>query len=395
MRFLLPIKRSLCAGLLAIAANSSPAFSQAANHCFTAETFPAFANAPLLAKMARGVNLSNWDTDHIEYRPNFATVRELFGQGFTHIRLPIFHSAFNRADFGSADLAEYTRWFLSVIEKLTGFGYAVTIDFHPDGDFNRLLRTNTEAGYRRLEESWRFLAKALQDTNPEFVAVEVLNEPDLTPEIWYSHAERLAHKMRQWLPRHTFVVGPSGPMRHESLADFHPLDDPNVIYAVHFYDPFIFTHQGAEWHPPSDPVRLSVGVPFPSRDNDPRIDELIARLTEEGHFHAVEEVRQIFQEPWTVKDIENAFNTVQRWSQKHGRPVVVNEFGVLSYDAPRTDRLFWLGTVVNAVEERCIGWTHWDYSDGFGIVDPRTHEPDKEALKVLLKSKDASIPQNQ
>lgn len=384
-RFLANILLPAC--VLAFTANLSPAISRPADHCFTTETFPAFANEPLLAKIARGVNLPNWDTDAIEYRPNYETLRELFDQGFTHIRLPVFHSAFTNADFGSASLEQYTAWFLSVTERLTDIGYAVTIDFHPDGDFNRLLREQPEKGYRHFEESWRYLAAALQDTSHTNVAVEFLNEPDIGRELWKSHVERLAPKMRQWLPLHTFVVGPSGPMRYESLADFQPLKDPNVIYAVHFYDPFIFTHQGAEWHPPTDTVRLSVGVPFPSYENDPRITSLIARLTAQGHLHAAKEVQKIFEEPWTTKDISNAFDAVQKWSQKHGRPVIVNEFGVLSYDAPRNDRLFWLGTVVTVVENRCIGWTHWDYSDGFGIVDPRTHRPDPEALNVLLKSR--------
>jgi endoglucanase len=384
---------SLC--LFTLMTSFSFASGNSLDHCFRGQSFPAFANEGFLQKLARGVNLPNWDADEIEFRPDLDTLAKLYARGFKHVRLPVYHTAFTDGDFGSADLADYMISLRSMVDSLTGIGYAVTVDFHPDGAFNHTYRTQPETGYRRLEDSWHYLASGLRDTSHKSVAVEFLNEPDTTPKTWQDHAQRLSRKMREWLPYHTFIVGPAGPMRHERLADFQPLKDDNTIYAVHFYDPFIFTHQGAEWHAPDDPVRLSVGVPFPSRENDPRIDELIARLTAKGHLEAAKKVGEIFQEPWTIKDIENAFTTVWQWSQKHGLPVIVNEFGVLSYDAPRDDRLFWLDTVVTEAEQRCIGWTHWDYSDGFGIIDPMTNEPDIEALNVLIKPTDLTDPQNQ
>ena len=31
------------------------------------------------------------------------------------------------------------------------------------------------------------------------------------------------------------------------MVFLEPLPDPNVIYVFHFYEPHIFTHQGATW----------------------------------------------------------------------------------------------------------------------------------------------------
>ena len=47
---------------------------------------------------------------------------------------------------------------------------------------------------------------------------------------------------------------------------------------------------------------------------------------------------------------------------------MINEFGVLGWKVAATDRARWLRTVRSAAEQRCLGWRHWDYADGFGFV---------------------------
>jgi len=371
---------------LATPAASSAAEPPRSSPCFSGKAFPDFANQQLLNRMARGVNLPNWDAEDPEARPDSGTLRALYELGLTHIRLPVYHSAFAAGPTGSADLAAYGAQLLETIDRLTGLGYAVTVDLHPDGTFNSRYRSSPDAGYALLENSWRHLAVLLQDTSPQDVAVEFLNEPDTDPSTWAGDSVALADTLRKLLPHHTFIVGPSGPMRHESFGDLVPLDDRNTIYAFHYYDPFVFTHQGAEWLGPGDPVRLATDVPFPTVEKDPRIAGLVAVLNAEGHREAALEIGRMFETPWTEKDIQEAMDTIRRWSEDHRAPVLVNEFGVLSYHAPRTDRLHWLETVTAEAERRCIGWTHWDYSDGFGIVDSVTNQPDTEELNALLPS---------
>lgn len=356
--------------------------------CFSTSDYASFAQSDLLQRLARGVNLPNWDTADTRYRPAPEALNYLFQEGFTHIRLPVFHPNFTNSDFTSTGVAEYIQDLLAEVRRLNEIGYVVTLDLHPNGEFNQLYWSQPDLGYQRLEAIWTYLASVLvTETNADDVLVEFLNEPDTKPDIWDEHIKKLARHIRQLLPDHTFVVGPHGPMRHESLAGFEPLQDSNTVYAIHFYDPFIFTHQGAEWLPSDDPVRASVNVPFPSRKDDERIANLVKDLEFQGRFAAAGKVREIFEEPWTEKDVQRAFEMVQRWSKKHGVPVFVNEFGALSYHAPRQDRLHWLGTVVKEAEAKCLGWTHWDFSDGFGIVDPDTGKADSKALDMLLNRK--------
>jgi endoglucanase len=39
------------------------------------------------------------------------------------------------------------------------------------------------------------------------------------------------------------------------------------------------------------------------------------------------------------------------------------------------------------LEKHDIGWAHWDYKGGFGILDRETGEVDKEFIQILLGEK--------
>jgi len=63
-----------------------------------------------------------------------------------------------------------------------------------------------------------------------------------------------------WDTFHTIVVGPAGWNSYYNLAVMPAYADTNLVVTFHFYDPFLFTHQGASW---TDPPGDIAGVPFP------------------------------------------------------------------------------------------------------------------------------------
>jgi len=75
----------------------------------------------------------------------------------------------------------------------------------------------------------------------ERVFAELLNEPDLDADRWQREAEELAGVVRQLLPRTTIIVGPVNWQRADSLPSLRALNDLNVVYAIHMYDPMAFT----------------------------------------------------------------------------------------------------------------------------------------------------------
>ena len=58
---------------------------------------------------------------------------------------------------------------------------------------------------------------------------------------------KLAVAIRQGAPTHTIIATGARWDDDDDMIFLEPLRDPNVIYVFHFYEPHIFTHQGATW----------------------------------------------------------------------------------------------------------------------------------------------------
>ena len=340
--------------------------------CDVAETFP---NPEMLAAMRRGVNLPGWDSEDESQRPTIAQLQALRDKGFTHIRLLLDE----RRLIGREREAYLDRMFEQII-LLFSLDYAVSLDLHAGGIFER----GASEAEAQLLDMWRAIASRVRSLDPEKLAVELLNEPQTDSATWWPVAARLAAEIRRILPDHTIVVGPAGPQRHETLAGLKPLDDRNIVYAIHYYDPFAFTHQGADWGGADDPIRYLRGLPFPASAEDPEMKAKIAELKAEGRDDAAAVLERSLETPWSEDAMAPAFEMMADWSARHAQPVIVNEFGVLSYHAPRQSRLDWLAAVRRQAEARCIGWTHWDFQDGFGLIDPETGMPDPGVMDALV-----------
>jgi endoglucanase len=366
--------RRLLAGL-AIAFGALLAASAAGAADRSCSALEAFPNQKLLAAMQRGVNLPGWDSEDESRRPAVAQLRALREKGFTHIRLLLDDSR-----LAPAKRETYLDRMFEQIILLFSQEYAVSLDLHAGSIFQR----EPDKAEAHLTELWQAIAKRVRFLDPGKLAVELLNEPQTESAIWWPVAARLAAAVRRILPDHTIVLGPAGPQRHETLAGLEPLDDRNIVYAVHYYDPFAFTHQGADWGETADPIQYLRGLPFPANADDPQMKEKMAKLRAGGHDEAADMLERSLETPWTDDAMTPAFEMMADWSATHAQPVIVNEFGVLSYHAPRQVRLNWLAAVRRQAEQFCIGWTHWDFQDGFGLIDPETGMPDPGVMDALV-----------
>ncbi len=140
-----------------------------------------------------------------------------------------------------------------------------------------------------------------------------------------------------------------------------PLRDPNVIYSFHFYEPHIFTHQGATWS--AYYWHWLRGVKYPSSpENAARAAALVP--DENDRLQVI----RYGQDHWDAQRIEAEMKQAAEWARRHWVPVVCDEFGVYREFADPSDRAAWLHDVRTALEHEGIGWTMWDYSGSFGVV---------------------------
>ncbi len=338
-----------------------------------------FANQDLLAAMRRGVNLPGWDNADESRRPTVAQLSALHGEGFNHIRLPL-----DEGRLSGTDRDAYLDLMFRKVILLLSLDYVVSLDLHAGNAIGQMIERDAKQAEDYLVRLWRAIASRVRSIDPDKLAIELLNEPETGSAAWWDVAARTIAVIRRILPDHTIIVGPAGPQRHETLAGLEPLDDPNVIYAIHYYDPFAFTHQGADWGGEDDPIRYLEGLPFPAALTDTTIQKNILALKEAGHSRSAKVLSDSLDSPWDEAAIAAAFDTMHGWSVKFDRPVIVNEFGVLSDVAPHQSRLNWLAAVSRQAEEHCIGWTHWDFQDGFGLIDPETGMPDAGIMQALV-----------
>ena len=367
--------RVLSAGLL-LALLTTGAQAQGAPQCHAPAAFP---NTELLADMRRGVNLPGWDHEDVSRRPALAQLRAVRDAGLTHIRLLVNDEPFRN---GGADT--YLDALYEQVILLLSLDFSVSIDLHAGGEIGREFAGNVAGASDLVSGIWQQLARVARRLPPERVAVELLNEPEFGQDDWMGMAERLVRELRQVLPDHTIVLGPSGPQRHEMLSGMEPLADRNIVYAVHYYDPFAFTHQGANWGAADDPLRLYENLPFPAPAGDPAVAANIEKLRSIGAKDAAAALQRSIAGGWDVALLTKAYDTMEDWALRHDRPVIVNEFGVLNFVAPRQSRLGWLALNTHLAEARCIGWTHWDFQDGFGLTDPETGLPDPAIIDALM-----------
>src|SRR6266478_869081 len=138
----------------------------------------------------------------------------------------------------------------------------VIIDIHPESDFKQKLASD-DSFVEQFEDYWRALAKHYSSLDPEKVFFEVLNEPEFKDRYrWMGVQAQLARAIREGAPNHTIIAAGAHWSSSNDLLFLEPLRDTNVIYNFHFYDPHIFTHQGATWS--TNFQHYLTNLPYPS-----------------------------------------------------------------------------------------------------------------------------------
>lgn len=100
---------------------------------------------------------------------------------------------------------------------------------------------------------WRDIADRYRD-EPAVAAYDLLNEPvttDSTGEQWQDFAQQLVDAVRSVDQSHLLVIGGvygvNGRYGTDGIDPHFLVDDDNVVYDFHFYEPIKYTHQYASW----------------------------------------------------------------------------------------------------------------------------------------------------
>jgi endoglucanase len=304
-------------------------------------------------RLGRGVNLGN-ALEAPSFEGEWGMVIEdqflalIAGAGFDSIRLPV------RWDTRASASPPYTidQTALArvdhIVEVALANDLAVIIDFHHfDG-----LHADPAGNRERFVAIWRQLAEHYAG-HPKEVMFELQNEPhdNLSTEVWEEIAAETLAAVRETNPDRMVVIGAGFWNSATELDNLDLPDDPALIGTFHMYEPFQFTHQGADW---------------------------VGEESEEWLGTTWHEMI-----PEDTEPILGLMEAAEAWSAESGIPVLMGEFGAYE-EAPFDSRVRFTSYVARQAEARGFAWAYWEFGAGFGIYDREAEAWRTELLEALI-----------
>jgi aryl-phospho-beta-D-glucosidase BglC (GH1 family) len=304
-------------------------------------------------RLGRGINIGNTFEAPTEtawgnpwYPEYFEMIADL---GFQHVRLPVRWETPER----SMETAPYTiePTFLARIKEVVDAAIANDLHIIVNMHHHDALYEDPAGQKARFLAQWNQIAEYFKDY-PDMLLFEVLNEPhgNLTPALWNEFFADALAEIRKTNPERVVLMGVAEYGGLGAISQLELPDDEYIIVSPHYYNPFTFTHQGAEWVGPQADAWL--GTPW----NDTEADR---------------------------ETVASEFSYALEFSETHHIPIHVGEFGAYS-KADIESRERWTTFLARWFEEQGMSWAYWEFSAGFGIYNPTTGEFNTPLVGALL-----------
>jgi endoglucanase len=323
-------------------------------------------------RLGMGVNLTHWFAQKEKYdfevMRRYHTTAELDAfveMGVRHVRLPFVMEAFDGSTSNLKLNEKKFGLFLNLIEQINKRGMMVMVFFHPPEPYKKTLQDDPKA-VEDILKMWDLMSKRLSRFSPDQVTFEPLSEPNFTSaKQWESVQYSLIQTIRKNCPKHTIIAQGGGYSTIDDLIQLRPYQDTNIVYAFHFYEPFLFTHQGASW---VDPNMTGLGiVRYPSTPEN--LKSISSRVRTSGQSTYYE--RHAKEHPWNQYTLRNKLSLLEPWRKKYGAKVICNEFGLNRMEIVAEDRAAWLRDMTAAFKSQGINWSFYEWLGGMGIIYDR------------------------
>jgi hypothetical protein len=198
--------------------------------------------------------------------------------------------------------------------------------------------------------------------------IEILNEPAFqTAASWNTVMYSLLASARVGAPLHTLIASANLRITANdwnsitALTSIMPVaGDNNIVYNFHYYEPSIFTHQGATWG--WDVYQHISNLTYPS---SPAAVAGVASGISDPTIRGY--VTYYGSQYWNRTFLYNKLKPVATWAKLHNVIVTCNEFGVYRLVSPPAGRNAYIRDLRSVLEELDIGWALWELDKGFGL----------------------------
>lgn len=331
--------------------------------------------------------------------------------GFDHMRVPLDVGPLMAGD--EQERQAIIDQLLSVVTEINRHGLSVIVPLFPPSLHHELPETYLDGLHGPKFQAYlaqvERVAAALATVHAGVVALEAMNEPQSECRVhfgtdWTDYQELIVAHIRHIAPQLPLFLTGGCWSNIEGIVrlDTDLLHDPRNYVSVHFYYPFLFTHQSATWSMPY--LMGTIGVPYPASAGSLEetlaltrarfrtvplpdgVDRAAAEAQAEG------EIKKYFGQAQGVAQVEDWMNKVAAWQAREGIApdhVVFTEFGAMKQtidgvEIDRASRARWLHDVSSAVASRGWGWTVFVLRDDpFGLY---AHMGDRYPRPKLLRA---------
>ncbi|WP_407457964.1 cellulase family glycosylhydrolase [Fibrobacter sp.] len=343
---------------------------------------------PLQAKamkyLNKGINFTNWLEDAKGKFKKFVfdeeDIKLMAESGIKSLRLPIDldlyatnRDAFVKDSKDSVVLKFDDDTLFMVLDSFvewTGkYGMSLVIDYHEyDNGYNATTAVNDKY-IKMMAETWKHVAAHYAENTREDIFFELLNEPDMKygavkAETWTVAAQAMIDSIRSVDKTHTILFGDAEWYSIKLLTQRTPFTDNNIVYVIHNYEPFVFTHQGGSW---TDYATIK-NIPFPY---DPAKWSKVSGDfgVVKGSPTSVKNAVRNYYKNGSKEAIMKQMLKAKKWAAENNVPVIINEFGALNLTSTAESRLNYLTAVREICDTLQIPWTHWGYTGGFSLFE--------------------------
>lgn len=345
----------------------------------------------------KGVNLGGWlsqfdlqetgklnEEQRIQHFGSFITeedIKRLKEWGADHVRLP----------FISDIVDQYPEYMDRCVDWCEKYDLGIILDLHEieghgymaNGEIPRIL--TDERLINRCVFIWTTLAKRyLNRKNPAMV-FELINEiHDPVSYYWKEFYKRLVEEIRVIDKERVILIGTTEANSPFRFAELDVLDDPNIVYNFHFYDPVSFTHQLAPFS--EEMMKYNRKIHYPGE-----IPDFIDFVKDNRQWcdrYTHTEWDTYIDRSLILKYLNGVFEFVNHT----GKEVYCGEYGVVD-EADMADRIAWIRDFQEILEEHHIGRAYWNYKImNFGLVDRSGKVIDDELRKTVFN--ETGLPNN-
>jgi len=303
-------------------------------------------------KLGKGINMGNMfeAPSETEWGNPFKDdyFKRISSLGFNHVRIPIRWDVPARCQQTEPFTinATFLERIKTVVDLAKKENLLVIINMH----HHEAIFANPDAQKAKFLSQWTQIATFFKDYDSNLL-FEVMNEPnsDLTLDKWNTFFADALKEIRKTNPTRAVLMGTANWGGLGGVSSLKIPADNNLILTIHYYDPFNFTHQGADWVDGSTPW---LGTKWENTNLE-------------------------------REEIIGQFKYLKEFADQNNLPIHIGEFGAFS-KADLESRVLWSNFLARWFEQQGFSWAYWEFSAGFGIYNPASGQYLQPLVDALI-----------